>query len=146
MAYDHKHFAAAARLWNEAIETDPKLAADREAQYLYDAACAAAMAGCTQAKDDPPPDAPARAKLRSQSLDWLKAELAAWVKFANSSQHQATAMAVQGIERWKKDPDLAGVRDADALAKLPEPEKQAWRGLWTEVDALARKAQDTAPK
>jgi len=34
---------------------------------------------------------------------------------------------------------------ANALAKLPDPKKQAWRTVWTEVDALVRKAQGTAP-
>ncbi len=30
MAYDHKHFAAAARLWAEALASDPKLGDDRQ--------------------------------------------------------------------------------------------------------------------
>jgi hypothetical protein len=31
-------------------------------------------------------------------------------------------------------PDLAGVRDADAHAKLPEAERKAWQALWADVD------------
>jgi len=140
MAYDRKHFAVAARLWAGALDGDPKLGDDRKAQHRYSAACAAALAAASQGKDDPPPDAPTRAKLRSQSLGSLKAELAAWAKFADSGQPQANAMAVQALERWKKDPDLASIRDADTLAKLPDQERQAWRAVWAEVDALVRKA------
>jgi hypothetical protein len=45
------------------------------------------------------------------------------------------------LAHWLKDADLAGVR-GDALAKLPETERQPWRDLWAEVDktlATARK-------
>jgi hypothetical protein len=34
------------------------------------------------------------------------------------------------------------VRDKDALAKLPAEEQDAWRKLWTDVDALLKKAQE----
>jgi hypothetical protein len=39
---------------------------------------------------------------------------------------------------------VAGIRDADALAKLPAAEKKAWRALWAEVDAVVRKAQGSS--
>ena len=32
--------------------------------------------------------------------------------------------------------DLAGVREAEALAVLPEAEQAAWKALWAEVDEL----------
>ena len=66
MAYDRKHFAIATRLWSEAAETDPKLAADREAQHRYNAACAAALASAGQGRDAPRPDAATKSKLRHQ--------------------------------------------------------------------------------
>jgi hypothetical protein len=45
--------------------------------------------------------------------------------------------AVPGtLRHWREDPDLAGVRDADALDKLPEGERGEWRKLWADVDAL----------
>src|SRR5262249_55554324 len=40
-AYDTKRHATSARLWAEALEADPKLAADRQKQHPYNAACAA---------------------------------------------------------------------------------------------------------
>jgi hypothetical protein len=39
-----------------------------------------------------------------------------------------------------KDDDLAGVRGADALARLPEAERREWQKLWEEVEALRRRA------
>ena len=46
MCYDTKHHAAAARFWAEALAADPKLGDDRQAGHRYNAACAAALAGC----------------------------------------------------------------------------------------------------
>ena len=56
MCYDTKRHAAAARFWAEALAADPKLGDDRQAGHRYNAACAAALAGAGQGKDDPPPD------------------------------------------------------------------------------------------
>jgi hypothetical protein len=44
------------------------------------------------------------------------------------------------LEHWQKDADLASVRDAESLNKLPDHERDAWRRLWADVDALRRKA------
>ena len=54
-AYDTKRYAAAARLWTEALEADPALAESRQTQHPYNAACAAALAAAGQGVDDPPP-------------------------------------------------------------------------------------------
>ena len=42
------------------------------------------------------------------------------------------------LAHWRQDPDLAGVRDPEHLAKLPGEEQQAWRALWEAVDALRK--------
>ena len=140
MAYDRKHFAAAARLWAEALESDPKLGDDRQAEHRYNAACAAALAAAGQARDEPPPDDAAKAKLRRQALDWLRAELATWTKLLETGPPQARPGVGQALDHWKQDTDLAGIRDADALARLPADEQEAWRSLWAEVDALRKRA------
>ena len=43
------------------------------------------------------------------------------------------------------DPDLAGVRDKEALEKLPEAERKAWARLWVEVEALRVSNKPTIP-
>jgi hypothetical protein len=48
------------------------------------------------------------------------------------------------MQHWLGDPDFAGVRDAQALAKLPEEERKDWLQLWEEVAALRHKAAQAA--
>ena len=124
---------------------DPKLGDDRQDRHRYNAACAAALAGCGQGTDDPKPDDAARAGLRGQALDWLKAERAAWAKVLDVGGPQSRPLVQQTLQHWQADTDLAGVRDADALAKLPESERDAWRSLWAEVDALLARARGGRP-
>jgi serine/threonine-protein kinase len=139
-AHEKTLYATSARLWAEALTPNPKLGEDRRAQRRYNAACAAALAGAGQGKDDPRPDEPARAKLRSQALGWLKAELAAWTKLLESGPPDVRPTITQTLQHWKQDPDLAGVREADALARLPEGERKEWQSLWAEVDAKLKLA------
>ena len=49
----------------------------------------------------------------------------------------------KALARWREDPDLAGLRDADALERLPPAERQEWRALWQEVADLLRRAETT---
>jgi tetratricopeptide (TPR) repeat protein len=144
-AYDTKRHALAARLWAEALEADPKVAGSRQPQHRYNAACAAALAASGQGIDDPPPDDAAQVKLRAQALGWLKAELATWTKFVESGPPQAKALIVQTLKHWvETDTDLASIRDAEALEKLPEEERQAWTALWADVAALRAKTEASA--
>ncbi len=145
VCYDTKHHAAAARFWAEALDADSKLGDDRQLQHRYSAACAAVLAATGPVKDDPPPDAAAKVKLRAQALAWLKAELAAWSKVFESGSPQERNLGIQVIQDWQRHTDLAGVRDSDALAKLPEPERAAWRALWADVTALQKRVQDQKP-
>jgi tetratricopeptide (TPR) repeat protein len=141
MCYDTKRHASAARFWTQALAADPKLADDRRVEYRYNAACTAALAAAGQATNDPKPDDAARAKLRTQALDWLKAELGSWAKVLDSGDANARQVVAQTVQHWQVDPDLAGIRDGDALAKLPEAERKAWQDLWAEVDALLARAR-----
>ncbi|MGO9917588.1 MAG: tetratricopeptide repeat protein [Isosphaeraceae bacterium] len=145
IAYHRKQFAAAARLWSDALAADPKLVDDRESGHRYDAACAAALAAAGQGEDNPPPTDEARAKLRQQALDWLKAERDAWAKLLETGKPEARAAIVQTLVHWQADPDLVSVRDLMALSKLPEADQKAWRSLWEEVDALLNKARGAGP-
>jgi serine/threonine-protein kinase len=146
MCYDRKLQAAAARLYSEALRAEPTLAEDRQAQHPYNAACAAALAGCGQGKDDPPLDEGAKTRWRKQALDWLKAELATWSKVVESGPPQARPGVVQALQHWKVDPDLAGLRDQPALAKLPADEQKAFRALWVQVDSMLAKARAAAKR
>jgi hypothetical protein len=45
------------------------------------------------------------------------------------------------MRHWQTDADLAGVRDKDALDKLPEDERKQWRQFWDDVADLLRRAR-----
>jgi WD40 repeat protein/serine/threonine protein kinase len=138
-AFDHKQFGFATRLWGKALASDPKLFDDRQKPHRYNAARAAVLAAGGQGKDEPPLDDAARAKLRWQALDWLKAELAAWGPFLESGSSLAGPSSVPRPVDWMHESDLAGIRDAGALAKLPAQEQKAFTQLWTDVAELLKK-------
>jgi hypothetical protein len=123
------------------LSTRPKATESRNPQNRYNAACAAALAGCGQGKDEPAPDEAQKAKLRGQALAWLQAELAVWSQIIEKGPAQARPVIVQTLQHWKEDSDLAGVRDLKALDMLPAAEREPWRKLWAGVDALLVKAQ-----
>jgi serine/threonine-protein kinase len=139
-ACDTRRYATAARLWSEALDSDPNLAENRQSQHRYNAVCAAALAAAGKGKDAPATDAVAMITLREQALAWLQAELVAWKEFLEKVRPERVAVVVRTLKHWQEDADLAGVRDAGALTKLPEAERTAWRSLWSEVAALIGKA------
>jgi serine/threonine-protein kinase len=125
-----------ARLWQEAFRAQPALAEDLRAEHRYAAACAAALAGWVRGKDEPPPDEAARARWRRQALDWLRADLGARTRQLQEGTPLARSAVQDAMSHWMLDPDFAGVRDPEALAKLPEAERADWRALWSAVDGL----------
>ncbi|MCI0742296.1 MAG: tetratricopeptide repeat protein [Gemmataceae bacterium] len=133
-------YERAARFCAEALSVAPKLSEDTSARHLYNAACVAALAAAGCGRDEPPPDAAARSHWRRQALDWLRAELNYWTKTLASKP--AAAQAVAGnLQHWQRNPDLAGLRDDAELAKLEKAERESWRRLWADVDALIKEAR-----
>jgi hypothetical protein len=82
-----------------------------------------------------------RAQLRNQARTWLEAELATWTKLLGSANGEQRRAIAQALLHWQHDIDLAGVRDAAALARLPEDERKGWKSLWAKVDALLANAR-----
>jgi serine/threonine-protein kinase len=138
-AYDIGRYAAAARLWAEALAGDPTLASTRQKQHRYNAACAAALAAAGEANDSPVDDA-ATAKLRAQALGWLRSELSLWERLAAAIPPAQRAVIVQVLRHWQQDPDLAGVRELAAISRLPDDERAKWMALWADVAALTARA------
>ena len=96
------------------------------------------MAGCGQGKDADEINDQERARLRRQALDWLRVELAAWHKALQEQPDKNRSAVWVKVITCQTERDLNGVRDAQALAKLPPAEQEAWRSLWTEVAQLAK--------
>jgi tetratricopeptide (TPR) repeat protein len=133
-------YAAAARFFGEAFADDPKLAEDVRAAHRYNAACAAALAGCGQGQDAGRLSGKERAGLRRQALDWLRADLQAWQSLLEKGPHTNCPVVVRQLAHWLEDTDFNGVRGEKALAGLPEAERADWQKLWQEVEALRQQA------
>ena len=140
-----QRYAAAARWFAEVLTADPQVLASTPPTPRYLAACAAAMAGCGQGRDAADLDEQSRAGFRRQALDWVRAELGSWHRLLEKEPGNALFVARE-LPTWLEDHYFAGVRGPDALARLPEPERQAWLKLWADVaDTLAQAEGTTAP-
>jgi hypothetical protein len=80
--------------------------------------------------------------LRQQALDWRKAERTVWGRLLESGPPQARPAIVRTLSHWQKDTDLAGIRDATALAKLPADEREALTKLWADLAAPLKRAEE----
>jgi serine/threonine-protein kinase len=135
-----KRYQASARFWADAFAADPKLAGDLGRGNRYNAACSAALAAAGQGQDAGQLGAREQARLRQQSLAWLRSDLALWTKVLATGHPQAGSAVQRLVQHWQKDPDLAGIRDAAWLVNLPADELRACRQLWADVDALLKRA------
>jgi len=141
---------SAARLMADAFAADPKLPgestndclaaaargsdSDRPVQalkdeYRYRAARYAALAGCGFGNDTADVGDEEMAHWREQAREWLLADLKAWRKAPDDSRDVARQM----LTLWQADPDLARVRDPDAVKRFGADEREAWRSLWDSV-------------
>jgi tetratricopeptide (TPR) repeat protein len=136
-----KHqFGQSATFWRLAFaaEATPAMGAS-----LFDAARAAALAGCGKGCDDPPLDAATRAGWRQQAVQWLQTELAARKQRPRPADPSAKQAPTRAPAHWQTNRDLAGLRDEASIARLPPDEQAACRALWAELAELV--AQDIAP-
>jgi tetratricopeptide (TPR) repeat protein len=132
-------YAAAVRLYRQGFAAQPALAEDPQAGHRYNAACAAALAGCGRGNDANGIDDKERASLRRQALDWLRADLAAYRGLLEREPDKAGPLVRERMQHRQQDQDFDDVRGAEALARLPEAERPAWQQLWADVqDTLAR--------
>jgi hypothetical protein len=118
------------------------LADDLNAGHRYNAACSAALAATGQGEDAAKLIDQERTRLRQQALHWLRADLGMWAKRLETGQPADRVAVQQALKHWQQDSDLAGLRDALALAKLPAEEQKACNKLWTDVAALLKKAEE----
>jgi serine/threonine-protein kinase len=137
--FEGRH-ATVARLYTDAFVADSQLAEDLAAGHRASAARHAALAASGRGADAPKDDRE-RSRLRGLALDWLKADLTAWGKRAEGPAEERQQVR-QTLARWRANPDLAGVRDKDALAKLREAEHARWQALWSAVDGLLQRVGD----
>jgi serine/threonine-protein kinase len=132
---------AAVGFWDEAFRRNPQLAEDRaKINPRYNAACAAVLAAAGQGQDAPRLDAQERSRLRQRAHDWLRTEVEHLTKERDRNTPETRTAVRQALAAWQHNPELAGVREAAGLAKLPEVERQAWQQLWADAAALLPRA------
>jgi serine/threonine-protein kinase len=133
-----KQYAAAARFYADAFAAEPKLAADLNQQRRYNAACSAALSAAGEGEDARLLPDKVVTMFRRWALDWLRTDLKAYASPAGQSNPTVKQSIGQRLSHWRRDPDLASVRDLQALDRLPENERAAWQALWRDVDDLAK--------
>jgi serine/threonine-protein kinase len=129
---------SATRLYADAF-ADPQLAPSLRDRHRYGAACSAAPAAAGQGEDAKALPDKVVVMLRRQALQWLRTDLARHARMAGREEPAVRRAVHKQLTHWQRDTDLASVRDAAALAKLPEAEREAWRQLWTDVAVLLGK-------
>jgi hypothetical protein len=128
-------------LYADAFATKPPLAEDPRTGYRYYAACAAASAGCGQGGDAAGLDDAERARWRGQALEWLRADLTAWLRWRDGAPAARRGAVLQALTRWREYPDLAYVRDPDDLARLAPDDRAGFLALWADVAAALTRSE-----
>jgi serine/threonine-protein kinase len=132
-------YRAVARLYADAFVAAPPLADDLIARHRYLAAWAAAQAGCGRGTDAVGVKEAERARWRTQAREWLRAELAAWLRLLAFDPESHSGVVRNVLTHMRDNPGLACVRDPGELTKLAPDERKQYVALWAEVAAaLAR--------
>jgi serine/threonine-protein kinase len=158
-------YHAAARLYADAIATDPALAevltsacrnratlGDKQpvsrveelaTECRYPAARCAALTGCGLGEDEAKLSAAQRTHWRKQAREWLRADLAVWAKTLDSGSRAAQVVVSRLLTHWQAAPDLAGLREPSALDKSSADERNECLALWNEVGAVLKRSRKT---
>jgi serine/threonine-protein kinase len=136
---------ATARLYADAFAAAPSLADNPVAGHRYNAARAAAQAGCGHGIDAIVLSPEEKSRWREQARSWLRAELAARARAFNIGQPSASLGARVALTRWRNEPDLVCLRDPGELKKLPADEQKACLALWNDVAAVLSRGQNQPP-
>jgi serine/threonine-protein kinase len=124
------HFAFAAALYEGVL---PQVPPDAASNLLYGGACAAARAATAAEADVAAPSDAERGNLRRKAAAWLRRALS---RIEEKPRDQRWEV-VRELRRWQRDPDLAGLRGRDALARLPAEERAPLEALWGDVERIA---------
>jgi tetratricopeptide (TPR) repeat protein len=136
-----KCYAVSARFYGDAFTAEPKLAATVPAGTRYDAACAAAEAGCVRGQDAHTLPDKERAHWRRQAREWLQQDLIWWGKALDNGSAQTRTDVRRRMQFWRADSHLAGLREPGALEALSPDERKDCLALWQGVAGLLGRVQ-----
>ena len=129
-----KEYALAVRLYSDAFNADPMLAA-AASSHRYNAACAAIRLAGGDDVNGPLDDWEASFH-RNRGWEWLSADLALYRPFASSVQGESRRWASDRVGPWMTDPDLDSVRDPRRREMLPKEERIRWDRFWADVETM----------
>jgi serine/threonine protein kinase/Flp pilus assembly protein TadD len=138
-----RYYSDGASLYSEAFRTDASLAVDPVANHVYNAACAAVLAGTGQENHARKLDAAEGRQWRLQALDWLYMGLGMRKQQLHAKASGALLEVLQEVHYWIHDPNLTAVHDVKALARLPEKEQLAFMRFWADVEKLLDQLQSS---
>lgn len=142
LCYDRKRYRDAAELYGRAFATEPSSAENLNKGKRYAAARAAALAGSGQGVGVDKLDEKEGVHLRKQAVAWLRADLAHWTKQAESDRPSDREPVQRTLKHWQGDPELASIRDKNALTRSPPDEREVCQKLWADVAELLKKTGD----
>jgi len=128
LGYDRQRYSEVVSLAEATLRDAPELIGDGSG--LYDSACCAARLA---ASADASVAAEARVRARERARTWLERDVERRIAQLDSGGPQSTA-ARASLESALEDADFAGVR-AEAIDRLPDAERAAWRDLWKRIAA-----------
>jgi serine/threonine-protein kinase len=131
-----RRYLDAVRLFDEAFALEPAQDDDVSA-----AACAASRAA-EEASDTPAE----RTRLLNRAIAWMRADLAAWSKALDGGKEADRLRLLRSVYSWRREPNLAPIRDADAIRALPPEQQAQCRALWRDVNALLMRAEAATPQ
>lgn len=131
-------WARATRYFADAFDSGTKFLQGGD-RRTFDAMCCAARAGAVE--PDVSDEDEARAESRALAHAWLREELQALDNELAAGTPRAAADVTWCTMRLRTNAALAGVRDAEALLRLPGDERARWSAVWADVDALAARAR-----
>jgi tetratricopeptide (TPR) repeat protein len=129
-----RRYGLTVRLYSEAFDADPALADPFKTPYRYWAACDAVRAATGQDAEKSQVGVEEWGRLTGLALKWLRADLAHWTSQAKDPKRRQEVS--EQLNHWKKEPDLAPIRDLARLASIPPTDRKAWEALWHDVDAV----------
>ncbi len=133
-----KHYAAAIRLYEQALAEDPHATKKLPPRNVLVMARTAILASAGAGNDSPP--AAERPRYRAKALAWLRQYLKAQ-HTAVEKKSGASAYSYQiDLRVLLLDKRLESVR-LPALAQLPIAERREWESFWSEADSLLQRAE-----
>lgn len=131
-ANESMDFLVATELLERLLSENPAMNAERRAQLGYNAACNAVLAAAGESLQQSDFDAP---ELRQKALEWLSEAIGFWQQLATKDPQQISVIQTT-LKHWKRDLDLASVREAECLTKLSKGQRIGWEEFWMQVDEL----------